>query len=137
MLYDINTFVQSIKWDFKTTHWHFCSFVSFYNNKKGLKFTDLELLMIFFKNNFVFYYFSLTAFLYSNPRLTMLFPLVGSTKESKGKKSKSFPFFMLPNICPVMRSLWILFIHLICGLHHHGTIKSHNWNLINDQVTNL
>lgn len=60
----------------------------------------------------------------------MLFPHVGSTKESKGKKSKPFPFFMLPNICPVMRSLWILFIHLICGLPYHGTIKSHNWNVI-------
>lgn len=85
MLYDINTFVQSIKWDLKTTHWHFRSFVSFYNNKKGLKFTDLELLMIFFKK-LCFLLFLI------NSVFTMLFPLVGSTKESKGKKANLFLF---------------------------------------------
>lgn len=54
MLYDINTFVQSIKWDFKTTHWHFRNFVSFYNNKKGLKFTAFRITYDFFFKNFVF-----------------------------------------------------------------------------------
>lgn len=41
---------------------------------------------------------------------------------------------------PVMKSYWIWFIPLICGLHPPRTIKIHDWNeflMSTDKVTNI